>query len=533
MYRQVRVHESQTHLQRILWHDNANTPVRTFELLTVTYGTTSAPFLSTRCLTHLAQKHAEEYPAGSKSILEDFYVDDLLTGADTLSEAERVRGEVIEILRRGHFELSKWQSNCKELIPEQARETQGGKTIGERPECKVLGIQWNPASDEFGFEANPGRESERVTKRTILAEIASIFDPLGLLGPVIVIAKMIMQDTWQMQSGWEESVSQEIHQRWMDFRHDLIRLKDIRIPRWVGSRNATDMQLHGFCDASEKAYGACIYVRTREGPAKYKIILLASKSRVAPIKTISLPRLELCAAVLLSELTEKVCAALKERKKSLFLWTDSTITLNWIVSSSRRWNSFVANRVGEIQRTTNIADWRHVPSAENPADLLSRGTTIESLRASPLWWNGSGFLKSDSEAWPRRDRVVISDENLPEKKRMITAAAGVIGEDIVQALLRKRSNLSKVQRIIAYCMRLRLKREQRPQTVQISPAEMRQALIIIVKNVQRRSFDEDYNLLKNKMELRNTSIIRLLTPFCDDDGVIRVGGEDRALRNSL
>ncbi|XP_070527718.1 uncharacterized protein [Cardiocondyla obscurior] len=498
MYRQVRVHESQTHLQRILWRENTSTPVRTYELLTVTYGTTSAPFLATKCLDHLAQKCAKEYPVGSRRIREDFYVDDLLTGADTLSETKRVREEIVEILRRGNFELSKWLSNRDELIPDRARGVRDEVAFGEEFEPKVLGIRWNPANDEFGFEAISGRGAERVTKRTILAEIASIFDPLGLLGPVIVVAKIIMQNTWQTQMGWEESVPQEFHQRWVDFRHELIYLKEIRVPRWVGSKDMHNLQLHGFCDASEKAYGACVYVRTREGPAKYKIVLLASKSRVAPIKAISLPRLELCAAVLLAELTEKICTALNERKRSLFLWTDSTITLNWIASSSRRWNSFVANRVGEIQRATDIADWRHVPSAENPADLLSRGTTIQMLKTSPLWWNGPSFLQFDSDSWPKRERAVISDEDLPEQKKTIIASAGVIEEDIVQALLHRRSNLNKVQRVIAYCIRLRFKKEERPRTVQISPTEMRRALIIIVKSVQRRSFCEEYELLKNK-----------------------------------
>ncbi|XP_070526460.1 uncharacterized protein [Cardiocondyla obscurior] len=471
-----------------------------------------------------SEKCAKEYPVGSRRIREDFYVDDLLTGADTLSETKRVREEIVEILRRGNFELSKWLSNRDELIPDRARGVRDEVAFGEEFEPKVLGIRWNPANDEFGFEANSGRGAERVTKRTILAEIASIFDPLGLLGPVIVVAKIIMQDTWQTQMGWEESVPQEIHQRWVDFRHELIYLKEIRVPRWVGSRDMHNLQLHGFCDASEKAYGACVYVRTREGPAKYKIVLLTSKSRVAPIKAISLPRLELCAAVLLAELTEKICASLNERKRSLFLWTDSTITLNWIASSSRRWNSFVANRVGEIQRATDIADWRHVPSAENPADLLSRGTTIQMLKTSPLWWNGPSFLQFESDSWPKRERAVISDEDLPERKKTIIASAGVIEEDIVQALLHRRSNLNKVQRVIAYCVRWRFKKEERPRTVQISPTEMRRALIIIVKSVQRRSFCEEYELLKNKIELRNTSAIRSLTPFYDDDGIIRVGG---------
>ncbi|XP_039303486.1 uncharacterized protein LOC120357371 [Solenopsis invicta] len=194
MYRQILIHESQLHLQRILWRESPSSPVDTYELLTVSYGTSSAPYLATRCLQHLAQKHALDYPAGAQCVLRNFYVDDLLAGANTLLDARRIRDEVIALLRRGRFELSKWASNSRELLPGISDTASIEVSLSDKADSKILGVAWSPLSDEFRFKCNYGAPTNNITKRTILSEIASLFDPLGLLGPLTVVAKMIMQD---------------------------------------------------------------------------------------------------------------------------------------------------------------------------------------------------------------------------------------------------------------------------------------------------------------------------------------------------
>jgi len=167
MYRQILIDNSQNRLQRILWRSNQNAPIDTYELLTVTYGTSSAPFLATRCIQHLAREHAAEYPLGSKCALRDFYVDDLLTGADTIDEVERVREEVVELLRLGHFELRKWSSNCTHLV---RRFDTRARTLNKDAGNKVLGIIWE-SLDEFRFEYNRESVCESITKRTILSKL--------------------------------------------------------------------------------------------------------------------------------------------------------------------------------------------------------------------------------------------------------------------------------------------------------------------------------------------------------------------------
>lgn len=183
-----------------------------------------------------------------------------------------------------------------------------------------------------------------------------MFDPLGLLGPIIVIAKLILQNLWKSGIHWDESVPQEIHTRWLRLKSQMPSIAQLRISRCTKfSSNLQSVQLHGFCDASQNAYGACVYVRTVIGPQECQSELLCSKSRVVPLKALSLPRLELSAAVLLAQLINKIKNSV-EAPIQVFLWSDSTIALSWIVSASRNWSIFVANRVGEIQRLTQIED---------------------------------------------------------------------------------------------------------------------------------------------------------------------------------
>jgi len=162
-------------------------------------------------------------------------------------------------------------------------------------------------------------------------------------------------------------------------------LGNLSIPRLVTSDHHIRLELHGFADASETAYGACIYVRSTSADRKHSTYLLCSKLRVAPLKSLSLPRLELCAALLLAQLVDKVSKCLSCRIDSISLWTDSTVVLSWFQACSRTWSTFIANRVGEMQQLTSIQYWNHIRSKDNPADPLSRGVMPESLIKLNLW----------------------------------------------------------------------------------------------------------------------------------------------------
>ncbi|XP_039310747.1 uncharacterized protein LOC120358929 [Solenopsis invicta] len=357
MYRQVLIDPAQTPLQRIFWRDSQDKSIRTYELLTVTYGTASAAFLAIRSLRKLAEDNSVKYPIGSRTVLNDFYVDDLVSGAETLQEALAIKTETSQLLLESLFELHKWFSNDSALLDNQTLSHQKEFVLStdKESETRALGLIWNCSSDNFKFSNSTSLPLlQTPTKRSILSRIALIFDPLGLLGPSTVIAKLIIQELWRLRLDWDESLPLDIDTKWKRYEFELSTVTDISIPRRVISLDQyINLELHGFSDASELAYGACIYLRATGIDGQHS-------------------------------LTNKVLKSLTCKIESVYLWTDSTIVLAWLQSFSRTWTPFVANRVGEIQQLTTIQDWHHVSSKDNPADLLSRGISPASLPQSQL-----------------------------------------------------------------------------------------------------------------------------------------------------
>ncbi|XP_018313929.1 uncharacterized protein [Mycetomoellerius zeteki] len=527
MYRQVLIHPSQMSLQRILWRTDPTSEVHAYELTTVTYGTAPASYLATRCLKHLAERYASQFPRGSACVIRDFYVDDLLTGADTIDELKLIKEETVQLLKLGSFELSKWATNCPTLLETSDSDSDLIDIRDDAIDPCILGMHWNQCRDTFQFSCN-FETNDLVSKRVILSDIAKLFDPLDILGPVIVIAKLILQELWQLDVHWDESVPQSIHTRWLEFKVQLEVLNQLQIPRCVKPSSYSQIvQLHGFCDASQSAYGACVYVRTRLGPEEYHSSLLCSKSRVAPLKAVSLPRLELSAALLLARLIDRVRESLSSLQLQMHLWSNSTITLNWIASASRRWSVFVANRVGEIQRLTQIESWRHISSVDNPADVLSRGLNPHDLISNAKWWSGPNFLKQDDSQWPSGEFTQLHD-NLPEQKRVL-ATTSSISPCVISTLLDKYSSLNKICRVVSYCLRFTKAHRSYATSEFVSPSELSKALVYICRTIQRRAFPNEFRALAKGDDVGTSSAILSLSPFLDDNGVIRVGGR---LKNS-
>lgn len=520
MYRQIAIHPSQTRYQKIFWRDNPDSNLEVYELTTLTYGTSAASYLATRCLKHLADLCADSHPIGSLHLNRDFYVDDLSTGANTLSEAISIRNQVIQLLELGSFKLSKWGSNCPALLEGVSDQEEAPLPFDKNGDSRVLGVLWDKSDDAFQFLCEPSHLSEHSTKRSILSDVSKLFDPLGLLGPIMVIAKLIIQDLWQSGVGWDESIPQTTYTSWLQLKLQLPTLSQLRIPRCAGTLANPDMvQIHGFYDASQRA---CIYIRSKVAGQDYQLNLLCSKSRVAPLKTVSLPRLELSAALLLAQLFDKLKSSLDLAGVRVFLWSDSTITLSWIISSSRRWTVFVANRVGEIQRLTDPENWRHVTSRNNPADILSRGLLPNELIDSSLWWHGPSFLSKPECEWPGGEFNINQDE-LPEQKR-VSVAVTLTDRNIVGDLLNKFSNLNKACRILAYCLRIFTSLRSRFSTLAISAEEISNSLHVMCRVVQAREFASEYDALSNRSEVNSASILLSLSPFMGDDKLIRVGG---------
>ncbi len=251
-----------------------------------------------------------------------------------------------------------------------------------------------------------------LTKHSLLSAISKLFDPLGWLAPVVILFEVLMQQTWVRGLDWDDPLPKDIETIWIELSLDLPAIRSMQIARPIVTGKMADLQLHVFADASEKAYTAVIFSRPTDTLGNVSVSILASKVRVAPVRTVSLPRLELCGAELASMLASTFVKILEvtEIHSSLHAWTDSTIVLHWLSQLPKTWTTFVANRVSAIQAVLPV------PSADNPADLASRGCKATQLSQTELWWSGPTWLADTSENWPHSsiDKDVIDD--LPEKR---------------------------------------------------------------------------------------------------------------------
>lgn len=394
----------------IIWRDAPDAELSHFQLNTVTYGTASASFLSTHCLKQLALENIGQFPKQSNAILNDFYVDDLLTGAESASELIAIKNNLVAILNSAGFPLRKFSSNDPEILTDiiTHNESTIKHLVTETRGAKTLGISWNSSSDNFEYHSKVKPLNSPITKRAVLSTISQIFDPLGLVGPIVIQGKILMQKLWLDTVSWDDPIPPHLYHIWMDFVKQITNARTLHIPRHVLLKNPTNIHLHGFCDSSIQAYGACIYLRSQNSIGDTLVSLLCAKSRVAPLKALSLPRLELSGALLLVKLTKKVISCLQLDINSIFYWSDSTIVLSWISAQPRNWKTFVCNRVSEIQSLSNINDWYHIMSSNNPADTISRGTSPNDLECSSMWWYGPSYLKQPQESWPQNSHIFSS-----------------------------------------------------------------------------------------------------------------------------
>ncbi|XP_046142903.1 uncharacterized protein LOC123988101 [Osmia bicornis bicornis] len=352
MYRQVAVHKDDWDLQRILWIDEDRNVIP-YQLTTVTYGTKAAPFLATRALMQLVHDEGHRFPLATPSLTHGRYVDDIFGGADSISELVEVAQQLIALCNAGGFPLAKWHAIHPDLLRAVSSSTQSSAPISfDDCTTNLLGIQWMPQTDAFGFSSTLTDQPSKCSKRLVLSEVARIFDPLGFVSPVIVRAKMLLQELWLHKINWDDQLPSQIVSRWFIIREDLKGLAKLIIPRWFNTWNNSTVEIHGFSDASQLAMAAVIYITVSSPSNNSMTSLVCSKTKVAPLKRLTIPRLELSAALLLAKHTKYVQSTLKVKINATHLWTDSQVSLIWIKSQASRWKDYVRNRVIQIQELT-------------------------------------------------------------------------------------------------------------------------------------------------------------------------------------
>ncbi|XP_035920072.1 uncharacterized protein LOC118517729 [Anopheles stephensi] len=549
MYRQILHNIIDRNLLRIRYRKSPLDPISTYELNTVTYGTASAPFLATRTLQQVAHDHKDQFPKAVDPVLRDFYVDDLLTGATDLNEAVEVRKQITAMLDSAGFALKKWASNVPESLLDVPREDLAIQSMHEWKDgqaVSTLGLVWEPANDSFSFKVGLPQPAEVLTRSLILSYTASIFDPLGLLGPTIIIAKVFLQRLWSLKEigkawDWERALPGELQQEWRSFHSTLYSLRELRVPRFISQPTTVSLQLHIFADASQSAYGACCYVRAESTDNIVTVQLLAAKSKVVSLaNTHSIARLELCAARLATQLFQKVSRTLPASTMA-FCWTDSMTVMYWLDSPPRRWKPFVANRVAQIQEETRIAEWRHVPGCDNPADDISRGLKPEELLNCERWWHGPRWLAYSHDAWPNHPPAVKENDGVIEERatasRIVTVSTRCEFRD---KLFERYSSYYRLRRVVAYCLRFmecikgankssRVSCKDAPHIEEksvppLTATELRRAELKLCQLAQRDSFAEELKVLAQEKHVSDKSKLKWLSPYIDHTGVLRVGG---------
>lgn len=519
---QIKLNESDRDVHRFLWNDSGN--VREMRFTRVPFGNKSSPFLLNATLKHHLNKY--ENSTTISELLDNLYVDDWLSGADCDEDASHRYTEAKGIIGEAGMVLAKWNTNSmnvhSKFISDFGEKQTGASSL------KVLGSGWDPLNDSFIFSENDiltSTEMLSCTKRLVLSLIARMFDPLGFLSPITMFAKFILQELWCAGIDWDESVptpQQEKFDLWVE---GLKSLSQIKIPRcYEGLGKWKDtlecIEFHAFCDASEKGYGAVIYCRVTYGDG-FRVSFVTSKGKVAPLKKVTLPRLELLGALLCARLLVFVLKALKLDMGSVpvYCWSDSMVALGWIKGDPGRWKPFVANRVREIQDLTSPNVWRHCDGVDNPADIVSRGAIGDKLALSSLWWNGPEWL-STKEVFIDKPSV---NHKLPSEEHIVLLVSSPPPEVFPVS---RYGTLEKAVRVIGWVLRFihNIRHKMSRKTGSLSCHEISHAKLMLLKQTQTVSYHSELNCLKEDIPIKKDSPLFQLMPVLGNDGLLRVGG---------
>ena len=419
------------------------------------------------------------------------------------------------------------------------------------PVSKTLGIYWNAETDNLEVHVNVSHKPP--TRRGILSMVSQLFDPLGFLQPCILPVKRLLQKTCQLGIDWDGVIPTDMLDLWSEWLQQLPLLEEMKIPRCFHARlEDAEYQLHCFTDASEKGYGAVCYLRLNHQQAAVCYFLLG-KSRVAPSKSVTIPRLELAAAVVGVKLAQVILKEMDCKISRVLYWTDSTSVLQYISNTEKCFKTYVANRVATIHHYTDVSQWRHVRSELNPADIPSRGIMPAQLCSSNLWFNGPEFLSQDEHLWPPLPSIFSAPaDDDPEVKRDSSSCHVACVDSTLETLFSRHSSFYKLKRVLCWIIRfgnnLLAKACTNVRVVELntkanlSVPELNYAELQIIKVVRRHTFNDLITeLQKQSASAADTpgcgprpgpkfKQLSKLSPFLHE-GVLRVGG--RLQRSAL
>ncbi|XP_062713286.1 uncharacterized protein LOC109410494 [Aedes albopictus] len=542
MFHQVLIRKDDQHCQRFYWRDeDGKTAV--YVMCVMTFGACCSPSSAQYAMNLNAKRFDKEYPEAVEVIEKQHYVDDMLVSVDTEEEAIKLAEDVRFVHSQGGFEIRNWTSNSQRVLEALRSSNAEEKSLDLSPEMtaeKVLGMWWCTATDVFTYKVGWDRYDQDLweglrqpTKREVLRVLMTIFDPLGLIAPFLMFLKILLQEIWRSGIQWDDRIDDNAFTKWRSWLQVLPQVEHVQIQRCFRSHlnpAYDDVQLHTFVDASENGMAAACFLRFVRNEVVW-CCLVAAKTRVAPLRYHSIPRLELMAAVIGKRLSQTVIDSLTFNVSKRFYHSDSRDVICWLYSDHRRYTPFVACRVSEILETTEQYQWRWVPTKLNVADDATKWEKFPDMTPESRWFIGPDFLRLPEEAWPCQS-VKGSKTDTELRPRLLTHFTLPDPAINVSSWKRMLKVATLVHRFPANC---RLKKQRKP-ILRGPPSteELQLAERYVIRQAQREAYPEETATLQHPSKsIPKTSSLYKLTPWLDDHGLMRMRGRISACAQAI
>lgn len=544
MFMQVKIRNPDCYSQLFLYRESENDEIETCVLESMTFGATCSPTAAQFVKNSNAEKFQDEYPRAVQAIVKNHYVDDLLDSVDTDTEAIELIQQIRHIHSNANFNIRGWKSNSEEVMKlfGDAEEKINLHMEKEMEIDKVLGMFWQRKSDDFTYSLKFNKCNETVlagkrkpTKIDVLRTLMSLYDPLGLLSHVTSILKVLMQDIWRSAIDWKDEIKEEHHARWLKWLEMLTQVENLSIPRcylkqmknWQNAK----VQLHVFMDASRDCSAAVAYLRIA-CQEEVVVSIVMAKSKVAPIKMLSIPKLELVAAILGARISNTVTENLTIGIEEIFFWVDSITVLHWIRSDTKNIKGqFEKFRVAEIQDTTKVANWRYISTKYNVADDATKKNR-STINSEDRWFKGPSFLHEAQEKWPK-DKIISNKQIENQQQFEVHTISHVKFEPVIK--FERFSSWKKLVMVVALVMKfiknIRAKLVNPKSKTPVSCKDLVESENVVFKLIQQEVYSDEIVALKQGRIVNKKSKIYHLSPKLID-GIICVEGRTQAIQEN-